>query len=131
MRQSITAISTTTPSGTAGAWSFGDGDGELFNRFTIAVDVIGHELTHGVTEDEAGLIYAYQAGALNKSLSDVFGSLIKQSDPGRLQKADEADWLIGAGLLASGVQGVALASMKEPGTPMTTRSSARTRNRRT
>ena len=95
---------------------FGDGDGELFNRFTIAVDVIGHELTHGVTEDEAGLIYAYQAGALNKSLSDVFGSLIKQSDPGRLQKADEADWLIGAGLLAPGVQGVALRSMKEPGT---------------
>jgi Zn-dependent metalloprotease len=95
---------------------FGDGDGDLFNRFTIAVDVIGHELTHGVTEDEAGLIYAYQAGALNESLSDVFGSLIKQSDPGRLQKVDEADWLIGAGLLAPGVQGVALRSMKEPGT---------------
>ena len=32
---------------------FGDGDGQLFNRFTIALDVIGHELTHGVTEDEA------------------------------------------------------------------------------
>ena len=95
---------------------FGDGDGELFNRFTIAVDVIGHELTHGVTEDEAGLIYAHQAGALNESLSDVFGSLIKQSEPGKLQTAEEADWLIGAGLLASGVQGVALRSMKEPGT---------------
>ena len=36
---------------------FGDGDGVLFNRFTIALDVIGHELTHGVTEDEAGLVY--------------------------------------------------------------------------
>src|SRR5689334_19490073 len=34
---------------------FGDGDGDLFNRFTLAVDVIGHELTHGVTEDEAKL----------------------------------------------------------------------------
>ena len=36
---------------------FGDGDGQLFNRFTIALDVIGHELTHGVTEDESGLAY--------------------------------------------------------------------------
>ena len=53
---------------------FGDGDGELFNRFTIALDVIGHELTHGVTEDEAGLVYFVQSGALNESMSDVFGS---------------------------------------------------------
>src|SRR3954454_9843024 len=93
---------------------FGDGDGELFNRFTIAVDVIGHELTHGVTEDEAGLIYAYQAGALNESVSDVFGSLIKQRV--LRQKADEADWLIGEGLLMPDVNGVALRSMKAPGT---------------
>ncbi len=54
---------------------FGDGDGELFNRFTIALDVIGHELAHGVTEDEAGLVYMFQPGALNEHLSDVFGSL--------------------------------------------------------
>ena len=45
---------------------FGDGDGQLFNRFTIALDVIGHELTHGVTEDEAGLVYMFQAGALER-----------------------------------------------------------------
>jgi len=57
---------------------FGDGDGELFNRFTSSLDVIGHELTHGVTEDEAGLFYFMQSGALNESISDVFGSLIKQ-----------------------------------------------------
>ena len=57
---------------------FGDGDGELFNRFTISIDVIGHELTHGVTEDEAQLIYQGQPGALNESVSDVFGSLVKQ-----------------------------------------------------
>jgi Zn-dependent metalloprotease len=94
---------------------FGDGDRELFNRFTISVDVIGHELTHGVTEDEAALTYAYQSGALNESVSDVFGSLIKQSDPANQQTAAAADWLIGAGLLASGVQGVALRSMKDPG----------------
>jgi len=93
---------------------FGDGDGELFNRFTIAVDVIGHELTHGVTGDEAGLVYMGQPGALNESLSDVFGSLVKQY--ALRQTEDQADWLIGAGLFTAKVKGVALRSMKAPGT---------------
>src|SRR3546814_10359056 len=57
---------------------FGDGDGEVFNRFTLAVDVVGHELCHGVIDHEAGLRYQGQSGALNESLSDVFGSLVKQ-----------------------------------------------------
>jgi Zn-dependent metalloprotease len=92
---------------------FGDGDGQLFNRFTIAVDIMGHELTHGVTEDEAQLVYFRQSGALNESISDVFGSLVKQYALG--QKADEADWLIGAGLIA-GAPEQALRSMKAPGT---------------
>lgn len=92
---------------------YGDGDGELFNRFTIAVDVIGHELTHGVTQYEAGLEYRDQPGALNESLSDVFGALVKQYKSG--QSAAAADWLVGKGLLARGVKGKALRSMKEPG----------------
>ncbi|WP_147199175.1 M4 family metallopeptidase [Pantoea sp. CCBC3-3-1] len=93
---------------------FGDGDGEIFNRFTIALDVVGHELSHGVTETEAGLIYFEQAGALNESLSDVFGSLVKQFS--RKQTADQADWIIGEGLLAKGINGKGLRSMSEPGT---------------
>lgn len=93
---------------------FGDGDGEIFLDFTIPVDVIGHELTHGVTQYTANLTYFGQPGALNESLSDVFGSLIKQYTLG--QSASEADWLIGAGLLAPRVTGKALRSMKEPGT---------------
>lgn len=93
---------------------FGDGDGEIFLDFTIPVDVIGHELTHGVTQHTANLTYFGQPGALNESLSDVFGSLIKQYSLG--QTAAEADWLIGAGLLAPGVHGTALRSMKAPGT---------------
>lgn len=93
---------------------FGDGDGDLFNRFTIALDVIGHELTHGVTENEAKLAYLYQPGALNESISDVFGSLVKQYALG--QTADQADWLIGKGLLTANVQGQALRSMAAPGT---------------
>lgn len=97
---------------------FGDGDGELFNRFTISTDVIGHELTHGVTESESHLAYIFQPGALNESLSDVFGSLVKQC--ARQQTAAQADWLIGAELLTDAVKqrgpSVALRSMKAPGT---------------
>lgn len=92
---------------------FGDGDGVIFNRFTIALDIIGHELAHGVTEDESQLQYFNQSGALNESMSDVFGSLIKQFV--KNDTASQADWLIGAGLLAPGVNGVALRSMKDPG----------------
>ncbi|MFF0474453.1 M4 family metallopeptidase [Streptomyces sp. NPDC004284] len=93
---------------------FGDGDGEVFLDFTIPVDVIGHELTHGFTQYTAGLEYYGQSGALNESVSDVFGSLVKQYALG--QTAEQADWLIGQGLLGPDVTGVALRSMKEPGT---------------
>ena len=99
---------------------YGDGDENLpeaerlFNRFTIALDVIGHELTHGVTQFEAKLTYFQQPGALNESMSDVFGSLVKQYQ--LQQTAGEADWLIGQGLLTANVNGVALRSMKAPGT---------------
>jgi Zn-dependent metalloprotease len=99
---------------------YGDGDENLpvserlFNRFTISMDVIGHELTHGVTQFEAKLTYSQQPGALNESMSDVFGSLVKQYH--LQQTAGEADWLIGQGLLTENVKGVALRSMKAPGT---------------
>ncbi|MFB7451639.1 M4 family metallopeptidase [Streptomyces sp. NPDC056194] len=94
---------------------FGDGDGELFLDFTIPVDVIGHELAHGFTQHSANLAYFGQSGALNESVSDVFGSLVKQYALG--QSAAQADWLIGAGLLGPAIDnGVALRSMKEPGT---------------
>ncbi|WP_326677152.1 M4 family metallopeptidase [Streptomyces sp. NBC_01237] len=93
---------------------FGDGDGEIFLDFTVAVDVIAHELAHGLTQYTANLTYEGQAGALNESVSDVFGSLVKQYSLG--QTAEQADWLIGEGLLAPRVSGVALRSMKAPGT---------------
>lgn len=93
---------------------YGDGDGDLFNRFTISIDVMGHELTHGVTQYEASLNYSQQPGALNESMSDVFGSLVKQYY--LKQSAADADWLIGQGLLTANVNGVALRSMKAPGT---------------
>ncbi len=57
---------------------FGDGDGEIFQRFTKSLSVIGHELAHGVTQYTAALAYRNQAGALNESMSDVFGALVEQ-----------------------------------------------------
>lgn len=92
---------------------YGDGDGELFERFTKALDVIGHELTHGVTDHEAALEYQDQPGALNESFSDVFGSLVKQRE--RKQTADQADWIIGEGLFTARVRGAGLRSLASPG----------------
>ncbi|MFP5251602.1 MAG: protealysin inhibitor emfourin [Actinomycetes bacterium] len=93
---------------------FGDGDGEVFAGFTGAVDVIGHELGHGVISATADLVYRDEPGALNESIADVLGALVKQHSLG--QRADEADWLIGAGVFTEQVQGVALRSMAAPGT---------------
>src|SRR3954447_22843847 len=98
-----------------GQMVYGDGGGQLFEegKLTKALDVIGHELTHGVTQFSAGLEYSKQSGALNESMSDVFGSLVKQRALG--QTAEEADWLIGAHTLHPSL-GTALRSMKDPGT---------------
>lgn len=93
---------------------YGDGDGELFQRFTKSIDVIAHELTHGVTQYEAGLQYYGEPGALNESFSDVFGALVKQKS--KNQTVDQADWIIGEGLLAPTVKGVGIRSLKAPGT---------------
>lgn len=99
---------------------YGDGDEDLppeerlFNRFTRSLDVIAHELTHGVTQNEANLNYITQPGALNESMSDVFGSLVKQYQ--HTQIAETADWIIGEGLFTENVNGVGIRSMKAPGT---------------
>lgn len=97
----------------AGHMFFGDGDGQLLTQTTKGLDVIGHELTHGVTQHEANLTYSGQSGALNESISDVFGSLVKQYHLN--QAAGQADWLIGADIVGPQLA-PALRSMKAPGT---------------
>ena len=95
------------------AMFFGDGDGQMLTRTTAGIDVIGHELTHGVTQFEANLVYSGQSGALNESVSDVFGIQVKQRALG--QDVTNSDWLIGADIVGSALR-PALRSMKAPGT---------------
>jgi Zn-dependent metalloprotease len=72
---------------------YGDGDAAIFVDFTNGNDVIGHELTHGVTQHSLQLNYANDAGGLNESLSDCFGSMFRQWQAN--QDVTHADWLIG------------------------------------
>lgn len=73
--------------------TYGDGDGSIFVDFTKSNDVIGHELTHGLTQHSAAFAYSNQAGGLNESMSDVFGSMFRQWRAN--QTVSQADWLIG------------------------------------
>jgi Zn-dependent metalloprotease len=80
--------------------TYGDGDGNIFIDFTKGNDVICHELTHGVTQYTLGLGYENQAGGLNESISDVFGSMFRQWRAN--QDVTQADWLIGKDILGPG-----------------------------
>jgi Zn-dependent metalloprotease len=93
---------------------FGNGDGQIFNDFTLDVDVCAHELSHGVTQYTAGLIYTDQSGALNEAFSDIFGSCVDQY----VHKVDagEHNWLIGEQVMADPLYGEAIRSMAHPGT---------------
>jgi Zn-dependent metalloprotease len=91
---------------------YGDGDGIVFTSFTSDIDITGHELTHGVTENEANLDYENQSGALNESFSDIFGIMIKQRFNN--QDVKKSNWLIGEKVMIGAKY--ALRSMKAPGT---------------
>lgn len=80
--------------------TYGDGDGNIFIDFTKSNDVIGHELTHGVTQYTMQLAYVNEAGGLNESISDVLGTMFRQWRLG--QTVNEADWLIGHEIMGPG-----------------------------
>lgn len=94
--------------------TYGDGDGQEFTSFASAIDVVAHELAHGVTQFLSNLEYQSQSGALNEHFSDVFGTIIKQKF--LKQDISGADWLIGDTIVTEAFPGVALRSMKAPGT---------------
>lgn len=87
-------------------------DGRLVS-FARFLDVIAHELTHGVTEYTAGLIYKDQSGALNESFSDIFGIMVKNWDVTHPDGGDVAtwDWELGSGL---GQGGLPLRDLSDP-----------------
>lgn len=100
---------------------YGDGDGVVFNRFTIALDVSAHEQIHGLTQDMAGtaitgkaegIDYEDEAGGINEAFSDIGGIMVKQKSMN--QTANKADWIIGEGLIKKNAKG--LRSMIAPGT---------------
>ncbi len=94
--------------------AYGDGDGVLFQRFTSSLDVIGHELTHGVQSFTSNLTYFAQSGALNEHFADVFGLLVRQWKNG--ETVAKANWLVGAEVLVPAPTRRAIRDMENPGT---------------
>jgi Zn-dependent metalloprotease len=94
--------------------AYGDGDGIIFLSLLRSLSIIGHELSHGVVQFSGGLIYQDNSGALNESFADIFGCLTVQYK--KKQEAYEADWLVGDGIFGPNIQGLALRSLKAPGT---------------
>ena len=90
--------------------AYGDGDGVKSIEICGALDVVGHELTHGVIEFTAGLDYQNQSGALNESFADVFGTLIEFE-----YQQNKADFLCGEDVWTPNTPGDALRSLENPG----------------
>lgn len=88
---------------------YGDGDGWSFGRLT-ALDIAAHEFTHGVTDTSANLIYSGEPGALNESMSDVFGALIE----GWVEGEGPDMWTIGEHGYTPSTSGDAMRYMADP-----------------
>jgi Zn-dependent metalloprotease len=97
-----------------GQMAYGDGDGRVFGRFTRALDVVAHELTHGVQSFTSNLVYRGQSGAINEHFADVFGILVRQWRAG--EAAEKASWLIGQEILVAAPTRRAIRDMEHPGT---------------
>ena len=81
--------------------TYGDGDGVEFGPL-VSLDVAGHEMSHGVTENTAGLTYSGESGGLNESTSDIFGTMVEfyaanANDPGDYFIGEEFDLASGQG----------------------------------
>ncbi|SDE91470.1 thermolysin [Bhargavaea beijingensis] len=87
---------------------YGDGDGYNFRAFSGSLDVVAHELTHAVTDFSADLIYQNESGAINESMSDIFGTLTEY------HFNNNPDWLMGEDIYTPGTPGDALRSMADP-----------------
>lgn len=92
------------------AWSpfreqmfYGDGDGTRFTPLSESLDVVAHELTHAITDKTTGLVYRNQSGALNESISDIFGVAV-----------DPSNWMLGEDIFTPAIPGDALRHVDDP-----------------
>lgn len=83
--------------------TYGDGDGTLMIALSGGLDIVAHELMHGVTDFESNLVYSNQSGALNESWSDAFGAVL-----------DSNDWTMGEDIYTPGTAGDAFRDMQDP-----------------
>ena len=90
---------------------YGDGDGSTFICLARAVDVVAHELTHGVTEYTANLTYSNESGALNEAASDIMGAAIEAWIAGGVSANT---WKLGEAIYTPGTSGDALRYMNNP-----------------
>jgi Zn-dependent metalloprotease len=91
--------------------TFGDGDNGVTSLPLVALDVAGHEMSHGVTSRSAGLVYSGESGGLNEANSDIMGTMVEwhtdnPNDPG--------DYLIGEKLYPDNPGYYALRYMFKP-----------------
>jgi len=91
--------------------TYGDGNGTTFSPLTT-LDIAGHEMTHGVTQYSANLTYSNESGALNESMSDVFGAMVELYARGGTVTADT--WKIGEQAYTPATSGDALRYMDNP-----------------
>ncbi|MFJ5174242.1 M4 family metallopeptidase [Streptomyces griseoviridis] len=90
--------------------TYGDGDGTTFGPL-VALDVAGHEMTHGVTSKTAALTYSGESGGLNEATSDILGTMVEWYAN---NASDQGDYLIGEKIVRSGFGKAALRFMDKP-----------------
>lgn len=84
--------------------TYGDGDGINYNPL-VSIDIIAHELTHGVTEFTSNLFYSAESGALNESFSDIFGNMVEFQEEG-LPGSGTGSWRMGEDMTINGPGGI-------------------------
>jgi Zn-dependent metalloprotease len=74
---------------------YGDGDGSTFTTPLTSIGIVGHEMTHGLTQFTAGLVYMNESGGMNESFSDIFGLCVDEYARS-INLGISSSWLVGA-----------------------------------
>jgi len=85
--------------------AYGEGDGQRFKDFSVAVDVAGHEMTHGVVQATANLSRGGEPASLNEAYADFFGKMVE----------NKGNWVIGEDLTVVKVPGQGIRNLENPG----------------